>query len=250
MSKPTDFDEEVLATVEDVGASLDQLADLDDDQREEMGALMETLGYDEAANIVRPSRRGLLKSAATGATALATAGLVGTAATDRATAGTQSSGTWGGPSDIQDFYVEDIFDSGDNNPMSFPGDGSVSIEQATVTPSDKDILGVPDNATTGDLSFGDWETHSADRPAFLSLQAEVETDGSTNGRVVIKIDYSGGTSPDTFEIVSDADPSLGAGKIVADGRAFLLPAGASVLVDNVSDPNNNNSFSIEQIFVL
>jgi hypothetical protein len=163
MSKPTDFDEEVLAIVEDVGASLDQLADLDDDQREEMGALMETLGYDEAANIVRPSRRGLLKSGATGAAALATAGLVGTAATDRAAAGTQSSGTWGGPSDVQDFYVEDVYDSGDNNPMSFPGDGSVSIDDMSITNlGTRAYLGADQTVTSGSYTKVQFDTTSFD----------------------------------------------------------------------------------------
>jgi len=154
MSKPTDFDEEVLAIVEDVGASLDQLADLDDDQREEMGALMETLGYDEAASIVRPTRRGLLKSGATGAAALVAGGLMGTAATDRATAGTQSTGTWGGPSDVQDLYVEDIFDSGDNNPMSFPGDGSVSIGTLGIT--NETFVEASRSSTAGSNSSGSW----------------------------------------------------------------------------------------------
>jgi hypothetical protein len=125
----SELDSKTRAAVESLGSDLERLADLDDDQLDEVAALMETLGYDDGAAQLRASRRSLLKTGGAIGGALLGGGLMGSAATGRASAGNEQTGVWGSASEVQDAYLEDVYDHNDNNPMSFPGDGSVNIDR-------------------------------------------------------------------------------------------------------------------------
>lgn len=144
-----------------------------------------------------------------------------------------------------------IGDGSSWNKISSSGDNPIfnSIDTDEATIAGKDGIGVG-TSVSGDLSFGDWEQVSAERPARLSLQGEVETDGTDFGRIVVQIDESGGTTADSFQILANAQPSLGAGAIIETGRSFLLPAGAQYRIENNSDPNGTNDFTVERIFTL
>jgi hypothetical protein len=76
-----------------------------------------------------PSRRDALKL---GGGALTGAGLM-EATTNGAKAGSQSVGTIGTTSDPVDLVAEDFTDHNGNDVMELPGDGSVSIDEVTVT---------------------------------------------------------------------------------------------------------------------
>jgi len=90
--------------------------------------------------------------------------------------------------------------SGNDNEASLQTDGTwdvpaVSTEQATI--DGKEGMAMPATSTSGDLSFGDWEQASADRPATVVIRAEVVTDGSDFGIMSIEVDESGGTTSAT-----------------------------------------------------
>lgn len=73
---------------------------------------------------VYPDRRDVLK-AGVGA---AVGGAAVFGSTGNAAAGSQSAGTWGTQAKPQDGYLEDLYDHNGNQPLSLPGDGSVSVD--------------------------------------------------------------------------------------------------------------------------
>jgi len=179
MSETADVDPDVVETVESAAVSLEELSDLDDKQREELAALMETLGHDEAAELVSPTRRGVLKTGALLGGALGAGGLLGARATGRARAGNEQTGTWGAPDNPQDAYLEDVYDHNDNNPMSFPGDGSVNIDVIT----NKHLQ--PVGWTGKYAATVDPANHSDDSAALQNLNDDLVANMPSNGSEAI-----------------------------------------------------------------
>jgi len=125
--------------------------------------------------------------------------------------------------------------------------GALEADSGTV--DSKEIPGYG-TSTSGVLSFGDWETVSADRPARLSLTANVKTDGTTSGYIKVEVDESGGTSSDYDMPLALASFSLGAASRIFASREVTLPPGASYRVVNETDPTGGNTFELERIFEL
>jgi len=115
--------------------------------------------------------------------------------------------------------------------------------------SGEKIAGVS-KSTGGDLSFGDYEQVSADRPAIVLMQGTASTDGSTDAEINISVDESGGTVVDYTIPLARASATLTSGSLITSTATLLLPAGAQYRVENTADPNNINSFSIERVFEL
>lgn len=100
-------------------------------------------------------------------------------------------------------------------------------------------IGTTAAATPG---FGTWTTVDADADALLTVEATGETDGTSDGEIVLDVDESGGTTADYTLTVVDVVSDHAAGTAFADVIASLfLPAGAAYQVRNVSDPNANNT---------
>jgi len=107
---PSDLPPAVRETLDSLGGALGDIADLDKEQLNETIGLLETLGHDQAAGILR-SRREVLKGAGA-ATGLGLAGLAGATATGgaRAQSDTQT-GTIGNgnqDADLQDVSAESV----------------------------------------------------------------------------------------------------------------------------------------------
>lgn len=95
---------------------------------------------------------------------------------------------------------------------------------------------------TGPSGFGagfGWDDLNTNRPAIVTVATEVWTDGSLPGRIVLEIDFSGGTTGDVNLIMNGIKPDQGIlGKTVVS--TFGLPPGGSFLIDNNSDPHFQN----------
>jgi len=107
---PSDLPPAVRETLDSLGGALGDIAELDKEQLNETIGLLETLGHDQAAGILR-SRREVLKGAGA-ATGLGIAGLAGATATGgaRAQSDTQT-GTIGNgnqDADLQDVSAESV----------------------------------------------------------------------------------------------------------------------------------------------
>jgi hypothetical protein len=103
-----------------------------EDLRERVDELEAQL--DEQQTLIQqmlPSRRDLLKAGGAGVAGL----LLGSATSGNAAAGSDSVGQIGTQANPVDAVLEDVYDDGGNQPMSFPGDGSVSIADTQTDPS-------------------------------------------------------------------------------------------------------------------
>lgn len=95
-----------------------------------------------------PNRRDVLR-AGVGA---AVGGAAAYGATGGAAAGSQSAGVIGTQSEPQDAYLEDVYDANGNNPLTLPGDGSVSIADALINNNRLYVQGTaPSNPSAGDI---------------------------------------------------------------------------------------------------
>jgi hypothetical protein len=126
---------------------------------------------------------------------------------------------------------------------------ATSLKATEGTVNGKEIPGYG-KSTAGDLSLGDWETVSSDRPARLSLTGSISTDGTDNARMVVEIDESGGTTGDYSVVLVEANSTQGSGTFQQDSREVTLPPGASYRVYAESDPENTADFTLERVFEL
>ncbi|NLV14369.1 hypothetical protein [Haloarcula argentinensis] len=130
------------------------------------------------------------------------------------------------------------------------GSGTVWNEEGYVRETDtyKDMQS-PQSSSDPGLAFGTWRQVSPDRPAKVTAQVTVETDGSSNGIIQINVDESGGTTPD-YDLFVVADAGLGSGGQNSDSVTLHLPAGAQYQIQNGTDPNAANAISHVREFVL
>lgn len=99
--------------------------------------------------------------------------------------------------------------------------------------------GPSDAATPG---FGSWTPVDADRDALVTVGATVETDGASDGEVVLDIDETGDGNADYSLPVAVAVSDHSAGVALSDALpAVHLPGGGQYRVRNVTDPNGNNT---------
>lgn len=123
--------------------------------------------------------------------------------------------------------------------------GTVSTDSGVIDGS-KDIPGVPSSSSNPVLSFDSWRQAASSRPAMIFVQTGCVTDGSTDARITLSVDESGGTAPDYFPNIARAPSELGDGGRMDDLTAYMLPAGAQYRVDNTGDPRGQNT--LDQVF--
>jgi len=113
-----------------------------------------------------------------------------------------------------------------------------------INSKDGNIAGNPilSGGTTSSVSptFGGWNTADADNPATISIEATVETDGTTNGEVVVAVDEDGDDTADYTYTVAFADSAQGA-STETNKIDVYVPEGGSYEVRNVSDPAATNA---------
>jgi len=163
----------------------------------------------ETIRAMLPSRRDLLKAAGGGAAGVGLGALL----TGSASAGNQSVGTIGTQSSPIDVFAEDIYDHNGNNPMSFPGDGSVNIDdvkinnyvdRASLTGSNQTInsgvsttvqLDTVDDSELGgwDLANNQWVAPSDGK--YLIAASVSWADANSTGEFQVFIQINGSPAP-------------------------------------------------------
>lgn len=99
--------------------------------------------------------------------------------------------------------------------------------------------GASDAATPG---FGTWTEVDADRDALVTVGATAETDGTSDGEVVLDVDEDGDGNADYSLTVVVAVSDHSAGVALSDALPTVhLPAGGQYRVRSASDPNGNNT---------
>lgn len=89
--------------------------------------------------------------------------------------------------------------------------------------------------------FGAWTTADTNRPTLLIVEGTAETDGTSEGKIVLDVDKSGGTTADYTMTVTEVDPALGTGVSRTDESTVYIPPGGQYQIRNVSDPNAVNA---------
>lgn len=104
------------------------------------------------------------------------------------------------------------------------------------------LLNDPGPTASAAPGFGAWRQPDADKPVVLTVAATGETDGTSDGEVVLDVDEDADGVADYTLPVVDVVADHAAGTSFSGSVAGLyLPAGAQYQVRNVSDPNANNS---------
>jgi len=135
-------------------------------------------------------------------------------------------------------------------PVDLGGNDLTGVGSATVNALEADATLVGATQQDGDMSFGDWETNNHEAIKRFELSLQTETDGSSNAKIDVEIDYSGGTTPDKTIIGSFTPSGLNDGNQLVNFVSVLLPPGASIRVVNDLDPNAANQFRLENEWLL
>ncbi len=115
---------------------------------------------------------------------------------------------------------------------------------------DAQPLEAPLVSTNPSLAFDTWRTPNPDRPTFIVANFQVYTDGTDLGRVIWGVDESGGTSVN-FDIRFIAPSDWGQNvQPYGASSSLIVPAGASYIIQNDSDPSGNNNISTIREFTL
>jgi len=199
-----------------------------------------------------PTRRDALKALAAGGSGAALA----YAATGGATAGSDQKGVLGNKDHVHDIYAEDFYDDQDNEVMSFPGDGSVSIEQADITnetavygylSTDQSLTSGTDKPVGYDSEVHDRRnefdpstgTFSPDKSGLYRIEGQITLSNISDND---EIQYGFGTGFDIGEVITVREgATLGhfgnfTVQISADG--FPLDSGSSYKFFVVNDSSN------------
>jgi hypothetical protein len=145
--------------------------------------------------------------------------------------------------------------SADNAPKDanyVVGSSDPDLTNETVVSPASDILTQGDFGSTTKLTpgFDSFVTVSNSAPALVAVSARAETDGTSRARIFLRIDESGGTSF-TYELrICRSSPGDGAGNASASAATTIIPAGATIEVTNISDPNNGNDLLDARALVL
>lgn len=98
--------------------------------------------------------------------------------------------------------------------------------------------------------FGMWRQVSSERPGEVSIDATAQTDGSTEGKIIVEVDESGGTSADYSLTVVNSTAGFSGGTDVEGSTSVKLPPGAQYRVVNTSDPNGSNQIDTVREFTF
>jgi len=128
------------------------------------------------------------------------------------------------------------------------GGGSIDLDVAGGQVDSKDAIGVGDTSTDPAPGFGTWIEADANRPVFLLIEIDTETDGSQEAAIFIDVDESGGTTED-YAIECRTEDSTD-GTRENETVSVLLPPGAQYRIRNVFDPKGLNSIQNVRQFTL
>lgn len=104
--------------------------------------------------------------------------------------------------------------------------------------------------STGLSLGGSYTVLETDNDVLLTVECLVETDGTNGGQVDINVDESGGSTAD-YTMSLYAPEELGANVFLFPGvYGEFIPAGASVQIENVSDPVGDNALRVNRMHVL
>jgi len=96
--------------------------------------------------------------------------------------------------------------------------------------------------------FGSFFTPLPDSSGTVLIETEAQTDGNTNGSVLIDVDDSGGTTADYILTGAFADDDFPVDTNIINSQSIPLTAGASVRIRNPDDPNNFNRIRIVRAY--
>lgn len=99
------------------------------------------------------------------------------------------------------------------------------------------------------LAFDTWRTPNANRVTLVIIQVMVETNGSSNGIVLLDVDEGGGTTAD-YSYEAHSDELNGNGAENYETLTAYIPAGGSYRINNSSDPNSVNAIKVHREFTL
>lgn len=182
---------ETRQALDALATAIEELSQLDADQRAELAGLFDDLGHQTAADQLRGSRRDLLKTAGVLTGTAIGGGILGATGVDRSRAASNESGTWGDPNNPQDVFVDDLLDSGNNIALTAPGNGEIDINRMTVN----NDLAIQSVAASGevDLSSGsatvDTGLSASDSTYYLALGGEL----ADNAKIVGRLDLTSST---------------------------------------------------------
>jgi len=132
------------------------------------------------------------------------------------------------------------------------GSSDSKLTSETVVSPAGDILvsGDIDGTTALSPGFGTFTQVDANNPSLLTLVLKAVTDGSTNGQVDIRIDESGGTTPNidhlhafASKVASDNFTNIAVG-------SYTLPAGAQFKIVNGANPKGKNEIRAARAQIL
>jgi len=159
-----------------------------------------------------PSRRDALKALG----GIGAAVVLGSAASGSASAGNASVGQIGTTSSPVDAVLEDVKDHNGNNPMSFPGDGSVNIDDVSIGPNSEIRFAADDAELDTKLS------NAADGELIILGNAEFSTNRTVSNQL-------------TFLGTSQTGPDISGTWTLNDTQIVLRGLGISgtIEMDNI-----------------
>jgi len=132
------------------------------------------------------------------------------------------------------------------------GSSNSELSNETVVSPAGDILTSGSFGTSSPLSpgFGTFTQVSADKPSILLCRTSAFTDGNTAGDIRLKVDESGGTTPDYIGHRVLASKNLPSTTVISEVNTILLPAGAQFVIDNFLDPTGDNAINLVRAAVI
>lgn len=121
-----------------------------------------------------------------------------------------------------------------------------------ITPAGGEATYLKRAATSSDpaLAFDTWRTPNANRPTHIEIETTTQTDGTTDGSILIEVDQGGGTAADYSLRASWVESNIGASSVHRNTVTFYVPAGGSYRILNNSDPSAANAISTHREFTL
>lgn len=126
----------------------------------------------------------------------------------------------------------------DEDNMASDSDTAVPTQQSVKAYA----LTGPGTSSDPSLAFDAWRTPNANRPTFVMVDTNTQTNGTTSGQVWFEVDESGGTTPD-YKFVAIANANAGSGHSIRGVFFVLVPSGGAYRIKNQADPNSTNSIS-------
>lgn len=127
------------------------------------------------------------------------------------------------------------------------GDGTINAKDVLVNGTS---VANPASSSGPSLGLDTWRTPNSARATLVTVTLLVKTDGTTNGRILTRVDESGGTGADYgFQSYALAN-AVSSNTTFYETFSFIVPAGGSYEFNNASDPVGTNSIYALREFTL